>query len=59
MAEQGSINKERNQEMIAHHKDGKSYGEIGKLMGVTRNTVAGVIDRAKNMGHCFPITYRW
>lgn len=34
-------------EVLSHLKTGKSYSEIGQLMGITRGTVAGIVHR-----HC-------
>ena len=39
-------------EWLALNEEGQSYSQIGKKYGVTRNTVAGAIMRAKNPDYC-------
>lgn len=41
----------RNQKILAMNADGKSYGEIARDLGISRNAVAGVLYR-KSEHHC-------
>lgn len=38
----------------AHFEQGQSYGVIAKARGVTRNTVAGIINRNRKDGQTAP-----
>jgi hypothetical protein len=38
----------------AHFDQGQSYSVIGKARGMSRNTVAGIINRNRNADHVAP-----
>lgn len=52
MAEQiiGGWYPERDLKIIAHRREGLSYGQIARIHKISRSTVAGVLYRAREAG---------